>query len=38
MAARGCADGCADSTCFDSPCETCLPVCYSEQSLCTIGS
>jgi hypothetical protein len=26
--------GCADSTCTNSPCSTCLPVCYSAQTLC----
>lgn len=37
MTARGCADGCADSDCFDSSCDTCLPVCYAAQTLCEIS-
>lgn len=37
MTARGCADGCADSECYDSSCETCLPVCYAAQTLCDLS-
>lgn len=31
------ARGCADSECYNSSCETCLPVCYAAQTLCDLS-